>query len=494
MRVTVYSVASQKKALEALANLVEESTIDPLVRNAAIALTSDCDSRDDECEVNAIFNAVKHGDDRVKGLEKGLKYMSDPRWADFFSTPARTLRQLGAGYSAGDCLPADTLLLGAGYKPFPIGEAKVGDLVMGDGKWTRITAVMDKGIQELLEFKLNNGCVLRCTPEHKLFVVPKTYKQITDRSQAIEVRAGDVRPGDDLLTIDTIPEGNEAMQDDHAWLLGTYVADGWMEYSSGDGRPLRAFISGLDGWRKEGQKSRAEEICDRHGIHTRWHKKYLAINDDKMAAWMASCGQYAPQKHLPSMNWNKATVASLLSGLAADCEVRDGVFGTTSAKLALQYRVLLRMLGTSSHLTCVSNHGGFGKHPIYRVTPRKNHADGTVTRPFAKVKSISEGGSAPTFDIEVEGHRFYLPETDLIVHNCDDHAALICGLLGSLGFVTGLRAYGRTKGEFDHVYAVVGLPKIGWSELVGLDTTVEESEPGWEPPNGFYLTALMDGT
>jgi len=146
----------------------------------------------------------------------------------------------------------------------------------------------------------------------------------------------------------------------------------------------------------------------------------------------------------------------------------------------------------SSHLTCVTDHGGFGKNPIYRVTPRHNHADGKNVRPHARVKSISEGGSAPTFDIEVEGHRFYLPETDLIVHNCDDHSALICALLGSLGFLVGLRAWGREKGEFTHVYAVVAMPKISPTHLIGLDTTVEESEPGWEPPKGHVLTALMD--
>lgn len=103
MRVSVSEVSDQKAALRKLAELAEESTVDPLVRNAALALTGDCDARDDECEINAIFNAVKHGDDRVKGLEKGLRYMSDPRWADFFTSPARTLKQLAGGYNGGDC-------------------------------------------------------------------------------------------------------------------------------------------------------------------------------------------------------------------------------------------------------------------------------------------------------------------------------------------------------------------------------------------------------
>lgn len=103
MRVSVLEVADQKAALRKLAALVEKSTVDPLVRNAALAITSDCDQRDDECEVRAVFDAVKHGDDRVQGLEHGLKYMSDPRWADFFSSPSRTLKQLSAGYNGEDC-------------------------------------------------------------------------------------------------------------------------------------------------------------------------------------------------------------------------------------------------------------------------------------------------------------------------------------------------------------------------------------------------------
>ncbi len=180
MKVSVFEVADQKSALRELGKLIEKSTVDPLVRNAALAITHECDARDDECEVRAVFDAVKTGTDQVKGLEKGLKYMSDPRWADFFTAPARTLKQAADfGYAAEDC---------------------------------------------------------------------------------------------------------------------------------------------------------------------------------------------------------------------------------------------------------------------------------------------------------------------------DGHAALICALLGSLGFVTGLRAWGRDKGEFTHVYAVVGMPKINPTEFIGLDTTVEESEPGWEPPKGFILTAILDGS
>jgi hypothetical protein len=215
------------------------------------------------------------------------------------------------------------------------------------------------------------------------------------------------------------------------------------------------------------------------------------INDEGVARWLAGCGRGAVEKHLPTMNFDRPTVDLIMEGLAADADIRDGVFGTISPWLALQYRVFLRMQGVSAHIRRVDDHGGFGKNPIFRVTPRLS--DGKVLRPHARVRSIAEGGSAHTYDIEVEGHRFYLPETDLIVHNCDDSTALVMALLGSLGFVVGARAWGKQKAEYTHVYAVVGLPKIDPQEFIPLDTTVDE-DLGWEPPGGHTLTAVLDGT
>lgn len=103
MRVGVFEVPNQKAALRELAKLVEQGTVDPSVRNAAQAIVHDCGAREDECEIQAIFDAIKTGTDKVEGLEQGVKYMSDPRWADFFTTPARMLKQCAAGVTGGDC-------------------------------------------------------------------------------------------------------------------------------------------------------------------------------------------------------------------------------------------------------------------------------------------------------------------------------------------------------------------------------------------------------
>lgn len=77
--------------------------------------------------------------------------------------------------------------------------------------------------------------------------------------------------------------------------------------------------------------------------------------------------------------------------------------------------------------------------------------------------------------------------------DCDGHTALIGALCGAVGFKVGLRAWGRTKGGFSHVYPVVAFPKRPpFQKVVGMDTTVPSSRVGWEPPEGNVLTAWLE--
>jgi hypothetical protein len=108
----VSSVPNQRAALKRLAKLAARGSIDPQVRRAALALTSDCQDRDDSCEVEAIFNAVKHGDSRVSALARGLRYVADPKLADFFTGPARLLEMCENGSCGGDCDDHSALLAG----------------------------------------------------------------------------------------------------------------------------------------------------------------------------------------------------------------------------------------------------------------------------------------------------------------------------------------------------------------------------------------------
>lgn len=122
MRLSVFKVSSQREALVQLAQLAERSTVHPLVRETAIRIVSECQSRDDECELEAIFNAVKTGSSHVKALANGVKYVADGRWADHFTAPYRLLKQCANGACAEDCDGQASLIVAlAGSLGFLVG-------------------------------------------------------------------------------------------------------------------------------------------------------------------------------------------------------------------------------------------------------------------------------------------------------------------------------------------------------------------------------------
>lgn len=362
----------------------------------------------------------------------GVRYASDPPGHEDWRTCISVLAR-----GKGDCMPLSTLVLRDDYEFTPLVSLSPGDRIMGDGAWTEVREAVFTGEKEILEFTLSNGCALRCSHDHRLF------RDVDGRTE--EVQARDVRVGDDLLQLDRLPLAGadgfvwpEPMrkldETTRSWLLGVFIADGWTQ-------PYRSAISGRDGKPKEAQKRRAQEAFRSIGVHTRWHERYLAINDKEIAQFFAACGLGAPNKHLPSMRFaSENAVRAAIEGLAADSGVTGNsdtrVYGTTSPKLALQLRALYRMLGIGTGIRRVDDHGGLGKHPIYRVTPREKTREGYAERrekKFARVRSISDGGIEICADIETDSGKFWCPESDVIVHNCDNLVAWRVGELWAAG-------------------------------------------------------------
>lgn len=304
----------QEQVLQILGNLALQGAKDPEIIVAARKIVMPVPARDDIGELRAIYDAVKTGVNNVRGLERGIRYTSDARSWDQFTTPQRLLDLCKQGACAEDCLPNETLVQkavlsaeGAILSSFAvaISSLKVGDVIMGEGRWVEVTHTWDKGVQALLKFDLSNGTALRCTGGHQLFLADGT-----------QLRARDVVVGAELL------------------------------------------------------------------------------------------GYHGPNAH---------------------CE-------------------------QVSHIT---------------------------------VLKIESAGEAPTTDIEVEGSRFWLPETDTIVHNCDGHAIFVAALCTVVGFQAGVRML-QPPGEqwFTHVYAVARLPKLcpdgQHTSEVALDTTHPPGDVGWE--------------
>ncbi len=96
-------VSSQKQALALLAQVTRRATSNPIVVHIARQIVQDCPTRDDECELQAIYDAVKRGDKRIKALSKGVRYVSDPIDADYFLAPQKMIAACLDGACAGDC-------------------------------------------------------------------------------------------------------------------------------------------------------------------------------------------------------------------------------------------------------------------------------------------------------------------------------------------------------------------------------------------------------
>lgn len=101
----ILDAATQEKSLKLLGELTQRAAVDPTIRNTALRIlnSAGCNSREDGCELEAIFNAVKHGDPAVKPLHKGFKYVADPRFADYFASPVDVVNNCAKGACGGDC-------------------------------------------------------------------------------------------------------------------------------------------------------------------------------------------------------------------------------------------------------------------------------------------------------------------------------------------------------------------------------------------------------
>ena len=104
-----------------------------------------------------------------------------------------------------------------------------------------------------------------------------------------------------------------------------------------------------------------------------------------------------------------------------------------------------------------------------------------IERPqYGRVEVIRPRAEAPVYDIETSSHRFYLPEHDLIVHNCDDMMARLGAALESVGHVVKLRVIQTVDSDdWDHIYLLVGLPPDGPTTWKAYDPS-ENVAPGWQ--------------
>lgn len=327
---------------------------------------------------------------------------------------------------SGDCLPKGTLLLTEGHKFVPIEEVQVGTKIWGLDKWTTVQNVWSKGDLPVDVVHLNNGSSFKATEEHKLFVaLCKWHPVVQGNGRPCSCRMEDrvvkrisvaeAVPGMVLLTPDKIEEGTQVQSPEVAYVEGLFLSDGWCSHDNDFD------IAGKDGHPKEEQKRAVQTICEGLGIETVWFTKSIRVKNKEWANRLHQMGGHAPEKHALSIDLSLDAAKALLEGIMADSGKnscgKGRTFTTTSRLLALQTRVLHKMLGTSCGESYIVDHGGLGTNPIWRLNAREGG------KKLLRIKHIDRDVvSLPVYDITTEDHYVYLPEADVTVSNCDDYA------------------------------------------------------------------------
>jgi hypothetical protein len=161
---------------------------------------------------------------------------------------------------------------------------------------------------------------------------------------------------------------------------------------------------------------------------------------------------------------------------------RNVTWSSISHHLAVQMRVLLRMMGRRAGWATIAEHGGLGKNPIHRLYMHPVDSQKIKILRVAAIEKLE--GLHPVWDIRTDDNKVYLPEFDVTVSNCDDQTVATCSLARALGFSQCFARVISTTGEqWEHVFPIVGCGKDNPGIFIPLDMTVPDKPPGWHVPN-----------
>jgi hypothetical protein len=386
-----------------------------------------------------------------------ILYAADPPNVEMVKSAATLLcLRPGLCIRGGDCFPRGTLLLRSDYVLVPIEEIRVGDQIWGRDAWTTVDRILFKGQLRVDAIDLNNGSTIHLTGDHKVYVgrckhgksieCPSCQQPSLRQASYERVHVSDLQEGETLLQPERIAYGSEDRSPDLEYITGLYLSEGWCEEN-------RFAISGADGCRKEALKHEVKAICDRLGVSTYWARKYIRINDAVWTEKMSRLGTRARFKRAGSLNLTEPAAAALLRGIMSDSTANtrgDGrTYSTTSRTLMIQVRVLQRMAGVSTSVRMLTpeQHGGAGKHNLWRVGVRGS-------KKALAVKAIERAvRTTECWDITTNDHYVYLPEHDVTVSNCDDQIVLLGSALMSVGIPA--RILKQTFGAEDQEHVLI---------------------------------------
>jgi len=358
-----------------------------------------------------------------------------------------------------DCLAKDTEVIfineDGHYDVKQLKEVKVGDRLLsynfekGSFEPDVVTKVINKGTKETYMINLSNGLSTVLTEDHKVFVWHCAFRRNggkpTGVEEILEMRFGELRKRVgrikkakwlwQVLMAKKIPCGK--VKDDMAWIKGLYVAEGWTTFNKKSGY-FQVGIANND----TSVLEKAEKMLNARGIHTTYLPRrknsgaYIVASDRTgygVYRIFAPFGRKAIEKTIPpyALSYDEKTLKEFLDGYyTGDGTKRpsnknvDAWYNTTSKNLVTRLFVCHLILGRPLRVYCIRNHGGLGKHPIYRLVDFRNSTfkknAGKYTNLTHSTFTVEENGKENVIDITMAKNHNFVLANGQIVHNCDN--------------------------------------------------------------------------
>lgn len=505
-KIRVHQVESIEDRIRLIGQQVDQSQRDPFVRHVALEIVRGLPQHgpeSEDAEVIQVFNFVK----------SNIEYRQDPRDYDYYATAKRTLEM-----RAGDCFTYDTRVI---VRSKASGCYEVRSLSELRNTWMAYDALSydfdarvwvfkpvvgfhEKGIREVWEGHLDNGPSFRFTPDHQVWWLDgqDRSKRLATRAlgEALDEARGYFKR---VVVARQIPAlGAGDLTQHQAYLAGIYAAEGHQE--SGRGRKLT-----ISQDKPEILQRIKEALAGVEGASYRDagrdHHNYLHVHAGALKDWLGRGGSNSfDMRFTPEvLGGSELVLRSVLEAHGDGDAYRPkpgsiwhekvkAIHATSSSGLANELQLLSMILGEAWHTQLQMDHGGCGSSPIYRFhrwkddrQPARRIVPEYAGLGYSNLRSMAPVGEEAVCCLSVEDTHNFVLSNGMVVHNCDDHATLVAGLLHNLGFSTGAKVISPDSVNW-HIYPIVGVnTRSAPTSVIPLDTTQPESFPGWEP-GGMY--------
>ena len=371
----------------------------------------------------------------------GEWYADDIRNVDAGSLPTADCWCFGA-----PCFVKGTLITTHRGK-IPIEEIQIGDMVLTHkNRWQRVLKPMINVKRGIYTLKVQGSPTTGVTGNHRFYVRDKS-KIWNNELRRYEIKISDPYwkevqnfDGNELVqfTVNNNKKNIYDLTDDECWILGRYVADGYLRDSERKDRPSkdRRIIFCIGDGKKEEFESHIQPL-KMHISIGKSVTKYIA-KDNRLFSLCLKCGRGAENKIIPQfiMDLDTEHLTHFLNGyLSGDGSYSCGAWKATtiSKKLAYQlgeciskvYHVGYSIYYTERPKYHIIEGRIINQKDTWQIVFRPNgikslsyFIDGCLWQPVKNIK-YSPKRKEIVYNMEVENDNSYTAN-NMGVHNCQD--------------------------------------------------------------------------